>query len=50
MSQGLEDVTAADDPCGTEQPTVVVARTGRAVALDGFRAPVRTGRDGPIKR
>lgn len=29
MSQGLEDVTAADDPCGTEQPTVVVARTGR---------------------
>ncbi|WP_072918085.1 ANTAR domain-containing protein [Geodermatophilus obscurus] len=29
MSQGLEDVTATDDPCGTEQPTVVVARTGR---------------------
>jgi len=28
----------------------LVARTGRAVALDGFRAPVRTGRDGPIKR
>ena len=29
MSQGLEDATAADDRCGTEQPTVVVARTGR---------------------
>jgi hypothetical protein len=29
VSQGLEDGTAADDPGGTEQPTVVVARTGR---------------------
>jgi hypothetical protein len=29
VSQGLEDVRAADDPGGTEQPTVVVARTGR---------------------
>ena len=29
MSQDLDDVTAADDPCGTEQLTVVVTRTGR---------------------
>ncbi|SET60289.1 ANTAR domain-containing protein [Geodermatophilus poikilotrophus] len=29
MSQGREDATAADGPCGAEQPTVVVARTGR---------------------
>ncbi|MGY1680572.1 ANTAR domain-containing protein [Geodermatophilus sp. SYSU D01176] len=29
MSQGLEQVTAEDDPSGTGQPTVVVARTAR---------------------
>ncbi|MDP9429405.1 MAG: ANTAR domain-containing protein [Actinomycetota bacterium] len=29
MSQGVEDATTAEDPLGTEQPTVVVARTGR---------------------
>lgn len=29
MSQGLEDARTASDPCGTDQPTVVVARTGR---------------------
>ena len=29
MSQGLDHATAAGDPVGTEQPTVVVARTGR---------------------
>ena len=29
MSQGLEQATTADDPVGSEQPTVVVARTGR---------------------
>ena len=29
MNPGLEDATTADDPCGTDQITVVVARTGR---------------------
>ena len=29
MRPGLEPGTAAEDDCGTEQPTVVVARTGR---------------------
>jgi hypothetical protein len=29
VSPGLEHGTAAEDDCGTEQPTVVVARTGR---------------------
>ena len=29
MSPGLDHATAAGDPVGTEQPTVVVARTGR---------------------
>jgi ANTAR domain len=29
VSSGLEHGTAAEDDCGTEQPTVVVARTGR---------------------
>jgi hypothetical protein len=29
VSQGLDHATAAGDPVGTEQPTVVVARTGR---------------------
>jgi hypothetical protein len=29
VSQGVEDATTGEDPLGTEQPTVVVARTGR---------------------
>ena len=40
----------ADMRVGAGSGLTLVARTGRAVALDGFRAPARTGRSGPIRR
>ena len=39
----------ADMRVGAGSGLTLVARTGRAVALDGFRAPIRTGRSGPIR-